>query len=119
MKFKPNARIRNSSKDGAYDEILFTPTFAIGAVRVASVALAMGSGAMLVVLGATVMLLFKSQLKLLDAIVGRLLYNIAVAFCNSTLSSGQGHRSLGTDRGVALTSSFSVDVVLGGSHPGW
>ena len=66
MKFRPNARIRNSSKDGAYDEILFTPMFAIGAVRAASVALAKGSGAMLVVLGATVMLLFKSQLKLLD-----------------------------------------------------
>jgi hypothetical protein len=70
MKFRPNARIRNSSKDGAYDEILFTPTFAIGDVRVASVALAMGGGAMQVVLGVTVVLLFKSQTKLLYRIVG-------------------------------------------------
>ena len=70
MKFRPNARIRNPYKDGAYDEILFTPTFAIGAVRAASVALAMGGGAMQVVLGVTVVLLFKSQTKLLYAIVG-------------------------------------------------
>jgi len=70
MKFRPNARIRNSSKDGAYDEILFTPMFAIGAVRVASVALAVGGGAMQAVLGVTVVLLFKSQTKLLYVIVG-------------------------------------------------